>query len=137
MAISDYLKDLRSKVGHQLLQIPSVAAIIRDEMNRILLQKTSEEIWSLPAGAIELGETPVQAIIREVWEETNLIVRPLRVVGVFGGATVFVTHIQTAMRLNTRLFYSNAKKSAANLANATTKHPNSNIFRRKKCRNFQ
>jgi len=58
MAISDYLKDLRSRVGHQLLQVPSVAAIIRDEKNRILLQKTSENIWSLPAGAIEPGETP-------------------------------------------------------------------------------
>jgi 8-oxo-dGTP pyrophosphatase MutT (NUDIX family) len=89
MAISDYLKDLRSKVGHQLLHIPSVAAIIRDEKNRILLQKTSEDFWSLPAGAIELGETPAQAVIREVWEETNLIVRPRRVAGVFGGENGF------------------------------------------------
>ncbi len=89
MAISDYLKDLRSKVGHQLLHIPSVAAIIRDEKNRILLQKTSEDFWSLPAGAIELGETPAQAVIREVWEETNLIVRPFRIAGVFGGENGF------------------------------------------------
>jgi len=89
MAISDYLKDLRSKVGHQLLQVPSVAAIVRDENNRILLQKTYSDVWSLPAGAIELGETPAQAIIREAWEETNLIVRPLRVVGVFGGENGF------------------------------------------------
>jgi 8-oxo-dGTP pyrophosphatase MutT (NUDIX family) len=83
------LKDLRSKVGHQLLHIPSVAAIIRDEKNRILLQKTSEDNWSLPAGAIEPGETPARAIVREVWEETNLIVRPLRIAGVFGGADGF------------------------------------------------
>ena len=89
MAISEYLKDLRSKVGHQLLQVPSVAAIIRDEKNRILLQKTSEGFCSLPAGAIEPGEPPACAIVREVWEETNLIVRPLRVVGVFGGADGF------------------------------------------------
>ena len=89
MAISDYLKDLRSKVGHQLLQVPSVAAVVRDEKNRILLQKTSENNWSLPAGAIEIGESPARAIVREVWEETNLIVRPLRIVGVFGGEDGF------------------------------------------------
>ncbi len=89
MAISDYLKDLRSKVGHHLLQVPSVAAIIRNERNQILLQKTSADNWSLPAGAIELGEPPARAIIREVREETNLIVRPLGVVGVFGGENGF------------------------------------------------
>ncbi len=85
MAISDYLKNLRGKIGRDLLLLPSVAAIIRDEQNRILLQRTAELVWSLPAGAIEPGETPARAIIREVWEETGLIVRPLRIVGVFGG----------------------------------------------------
>ena len=33
------------------------------------------EYWSLPAGAIEPGETPEEAVIREVWEETGLKVR--------------------------------------------------------------
>lgn len=89
MAISDYLKKLRGKIGHDLLLLPSVAAIIRDERGRILLQGKSDDVWSLPAGAIEPGETPAQAIVREVWEETILIVRPLRIVGVFGGANGF------------------------------------------------
>ena len=85
MATSHYIKNLRSKIGCELLQLPSVAAIIRDEHGRILLQGKSEDIWSLPAGAIELGETPAQAVVREVLEETGLIIRPLRVSGVFGG----------------------------------------------------
>ena len=33
------------------------------------------EYWSLPAGAIELGETPEEAVVREVWEETGLKVQ--------------------------------------------------------------
>ena len=93
MAISDYLKDLRSKVGHQLLHIPSAAAIIRDEKNQILLQKTSEDNWSLPAGAIELGETPAFAIVREVWEETKLIVRRFALSEFSTAQAVFVLHI--------------------------------------------
>lgn len=89
MAISEYLKNLRANIGRDLLMLPSVAAIIRDERGRILLQEKSNGIWSLPAGAIEPGETPAKAVVREVWEETGLTVRPMCIAGVFGGANGF------------------------------------------------
>ena len=86
MPISQYLKNLREKVGSEILQIPSVAAIIRDESGKILLVKSANaDVWSLPAGAIDLGESPAQAVVREVFEETGLKVRAERIVGVFGG----------------------------------------------------
>jgi 8-oxo-dGTP pyrophosphatase MutT (NUDIX family) len=87
MAISPYLKELRDKVGHRLLIMPGVAAVIRDATGRILLQKRTDGLWSLPAGAIDPGEAPAQALVREVWEETGLRVRPRRLLGVFGGRT--------------------------------------------------
>jgi len=84
--MSPYFRQLRSRVGHDLLLLPGVAAVIRDREGRLLLQeRSSGEGWSLPAGAIEPGETPEQAIRREVLEETRLVVEPTRLVGVFGG----------------------------------------------------
>jgi len=88
MAISVYLKNLRAHVGHQLLMVPGVAAVIRDNERKILLQRSANG-WSLPAGAVDPGETPAEAVVREVSEETGLSVRPLRVLGVFGGAEGF------------------------------------------------
>lgn len=82
--MSPYFRTLRAKVGHDLLLLPSVAAVIHDGDGRLLLQEKSEG-WSLPAGAIEPGETPEQALKREVLEETGLIVVPTRILGVFGG----------------------------------------------------
>ncbi len=83
---SDYIQFLRSKVGSQRILLPSVAAVISDAEGRLLLQeKSSGEGWSLPAGGIEPGETPQQAIEREVWEETGLRVIHSEILGVFGG----------------------------------------------------
>ncbi|MBW9054420.1 NUDIX domain-containing protein [Rhizobium mesosinicum] len=78
--------ELRGLIGNRLLLLPSVAAVIHDHAGNLLLQeKASEEGWSLPAGAIEPGETPQEAVVREVAEETGLVVSADKIVGVFGG----------------------------------------------------
>ncbi|MEO2202227.1 NUDIX hydrolase [Paenibacillus pabuli] len=52
----------------------SVGAIIHD--NKILLVKTrsSSGYWTLPGGKVEPGETLFEAVIREIYEETGLVV---------------------------------------------------------------
>ena len=93
MPISDYYHKLRAKVGTDLIFMPSVAAILRNSDDEILFQYPGEgEYWSLPAGAIEPGEAPAQALIREVWEETGLTVRPNKLLGIFGGESFRFTY---------------------------------------------
>jgi 8-oxo-dGTP diphosphatase len=41
----------------------------------------SRGLWSLPGGRVEQGETDFMAVIREVQEETGLVVSPERLVG--------------------------------------------------------
>jgi 8-oxo-dGTP diphosphatase len=83
MPISDYLAGLRRHVGHDLLLMPCAAAIIRDEAGRVLLQRRSDTgTWGIPGGALDPDEEPAQACVREVYEATGLIVRPVSVVAV-------------------------------------------------------
>ena len=86
LTMSPYFTNISDKIGNDLLLIPSVAAVVTDDEGRILLQKKSSgEAWSLPAGSIEPGESPEEAIIREVREETGLNVSVEKILGVYGG----------------------------------------------------
>lgn len=86
MPMSPFVANLRSMVGHQLLQLPSVTALCRDESGRILVvREAASGDWSTPGGAIELGESLEEAAIREVEEETGLAIEIDRLRAVLGG----------------------------------------------------
>jgi 8-oxo-dGTP diphosphatase len=59
--------------------VPCVGAVIHDVRGRLLLVRRGRDPhrgrWSLPGGRVETGESPEQAIEREVREETGLSVR--------------------------------------------------------------
>ncbi|MEN3941089.1 NUDIX domain-containing protein [Prosthecobacter sp. SYSU 5D2] len=83
--MSPYYQALRQAVGHRLLLMPAVAAVIHDENGHLLLQEKHDGSWSLPAGAIEPGETPQEAVAREVLEETGLRSTSSEVITTLGG----------------------------------------------------
>ena len=62
-------------------------AIIFDGDERVLLShRRDHDIWNLPGGAVERGELPTDAGVREVEEETGLVVEVARLVGVYANA---------------------------------------------------
>jgi 8-oxo-dGTP pyrophosphatase MutT (NUDIX family) len=85
MGMSDYVRCLRERIGHDYLLMPSVAAIVRDAEGRILLVQSLEGRWQLPGGAVDPDEHPEEALRRECLEEANAIVRPTRLLGAVGG----------------------------------------------------
>lgn len=84
--MSSYYQGLRQLLGHQCLLIPSVAGLVYDSQKRLLLQRKADGLWSLPAGAIEPGESPQQAMQRELLEETGLFASRLELVRALGGS---------------------------------------------------
>lgn len=68
----------------QISMYPAVAVIIFDEQKRILLQKRADVgLWTIPAGHVEPGETVEEAAVREVYQDTGLVVDPYRLIGVY------------------------------------------------------
>lgn len=84
--ISDYLRALRAKVGHDLVLVPSVTGLVFDAQGRLLLVRHSNGgVWVAPGGAVDPDERPADAVVREVFEETGLRVEAVALRGVFGG----------------------------------------------------
>jgi ADP-ribose pyrophosphatase YjhB (NUDIX family) len=65
------------------------AALIFDDQDRILLVRENygDRRYGPPAGAVEVGETPQEAVVREVMEETCLSVRVVRLVALYHSRT--------------------------------------------------
>jgi 8-oxo-dGTP pyrophosphatase MutT (NUDIX family) len=93
MSISPYIAGLRKQIGTSRLLLPSVTGIIYGEQGEILLVRQRDgDVWSTPGGAIEPDESPADAIVRETWEETGLLVMPTALIGVFGGPNFVVRY---------------------------------------------
>ncbi len=59
------------------------AAVIDPGGRILLMQRSDNQHWALPGGALEVGETPAAGAVREVFEETGLRCRATALVGVF------------------------------------------------------
>lgn len=68
-----------------MLVVPVSASVCIKSGKLLLAQRinpldTKEYIWEFPGGKIEYGETPVEAVIREVKEELNLDIKVERLI---------------------------------------------------------
>ncbi len=61
-----------------------IGALIYNEENKIFLGKSNKwgDRWIVPGGHLELGETFVECIKREVREETNLEISDIELIGI-------------------------------------------------------
>ena len=83
MGIPDYVRVMRAHIGHELLLLPSVSAIVVDDRGRLLLgQRSDTGRWAVLAGVVEAGEQPADTVVREVREEAGVDVVVERLLGV-------------------------------------------------------
>jgi len=82
-----YIQELRAVVGSCPLIFVAAGALICNAAGDLLLQRRiDDQLWGIPGGSMELGESAEETARREVWEETGLVVDELLLFAVFSGA---------------------------------------------------
>lgn len=82
MGRRDYYDDPAAPEPNSL--VPAASAIVVDDRGRILLHRRRDnDMWALPGGKMEFGETLAGCAVREVKEETGLDVEVTGIVGIY------------------------------------------------------
>jgi ADP-ribose pyrophosphatase YjhB (NUDIX family) len=78
----DYFNDPNAPKANSI--VPSVTAIVPNDRGELLLvHKTDNDLWALPGGAMDVGESMADTVVREVKEETGIDVVVTGVVGIY------------------------------------------------------
>jgi ADP-ribose pyrophosphatase YjhB (NUDIX family) len=68
--------------GHATPKVDVRAAVFRDDAI-LLVRERSDGLWTLPGGWADIGESPGEAVAREVFEESGYRVRAVQVLAVY------------------------------------------------------
>lgn len=82
MTRADYYNDPQAPKANSIAV--AVSAFIQDDEDRVLMiRRTDNNLYSIPGGQLELGETLSEAAVREVREETGIECEVTNVIGLY------------------------------------------------------
>ncbi|WP_431728093.1 NUDIX hydrolase [Verrucosispora sp. TAA-831] len=78
----DYFNDPNSPKANSV--VPSVVAAVRNQRGELLMiHRTDNNLWALPGGGHDVGESISDTVVREVREETGIEVEVMSLVGIY------------------------------------------------------
>ena len=92
---SDYVSELRSKIGHMAIFNPVVTLIIYKNGKILLQKRTDNGMWAIHGGGMEPGEKYFDALNREIKEELNIKPINPELFGIFSGEDLHHVYVKS------------------------------------------
>lgn len=70
--IPEFIVELRRHIGHALLWLPAITAVVIRDHQVLLVQRSDNHAWTPVTGIAEPGENPADCAAREVLEEAGI-----------------------------------------------------------------
>lgn len=90
--MSDYISEIRKKVGHDRLIMVGDGIILYEDGKVLLQKRRVNNRWVLHGGCVDVGEIVEEAAKRELYEETGLTANNIKLLGVFSGEDRMFTY---------------------------------------------
>lgn len=82
MPKKDYYDDPNAPTANNI--VVAVAAVVRnDDGDLLMIERTDNNLWAIPGGAQDIGESVVDTVLREVREETGIKVDVTGLSGIY------------------------------------------------------
>lgn len=112
----DYIeKTVFAQLTHRAPVACGDAAIVDTDGRILLIQRADDQLWAMPGGGFNVGETPAEGVAREALEETGLSVEVVELLGVYDSR---YCETQSALQLYQFVFLCRAVSAG----DATTPH---------------
>ncbi|GAA2680789.1 MULTISPECIES: NUDIX hydrolase [Actinosynnema] len=97
MARTDHYNDPNAPKATNI--VVAVTAFVQDEQGRLLMiRRTDNDLYSIPGGAQDVGETIGHTVVREVKEETGIDVEPTTIIGVYSDPAHVISYTDGEVR---------------------------------------
>ena len=88
----DYIQTMRQLIGSEMLMTVGCGIIIEQNDCILLQHRKDKDVWGIPGGVMEPGETFHETAVRETLEETGLEVGQLEFFGMYSGKDGFAEY---------------------------------------------
>ena len=92
--IIEWMRQVGSGVpGYATPKVAVGAAVTNERGELLLIQRADSGVWLYPTGWCDIGYSAPEVVVKEVEEETGILVEPVRLIGVLDGLRLGTSRI--------------------------------------------
>ena len=92
--IEEWMRQVGDGVpGYATPKVAVGAAVTNDQGELLLIQRADSGVWLYPTGWCDIGYSAPEVVVKEVEEETGILVEPVRLIGVLDGLRLGTSRI--------------------------------------------
>lgn len=84
LSLEDVQRSFSMQAGYPTPKV-DIRGVLIEDGKLLMVRELTDGKWSMPGGWADLGDSPAEVVIREVWEESGYEVKVRKLIGVFNG----------------------------------------------------